>query len=73
MTPNYDCIIEMICDRLCIGVITGFMGELYQVFNPNILKNPQKFYNIKDKWNDQESTIYDLDSAILNLVRQSRS
>ena len=26
-----------------------------------------------DRWNDQENTIYDLDSAILNLVRQSRS
>ena len=50
MTPNYDRIIEMICDRLCIGVITGFMGELYRIFNPNILKNPQKFYNIKDNF-----------------------
>lgn len=25
-----------------------------------------------DRWNDRENTIYDLDSAILNLVRQSR-
>lgn len=26
-----------------------------------------------DRWNDRENTIYDLDSAILNLVKQSRS
>ena len=26
------------------------MGELYRIFNPNILKNPQKFYNIKDNF-----------------------
>lgn len=26
-----------------------------------------------DRWNDRENTIYDLDSGILNLVKQSRS
>ena len=29
MTPNYDRIIEIICDKLGIGVITGFYGSLY--------------------------------------------
>ena len=32
MTPNYDRIIEIICDKLEIGVITGFNGSLYGKF-----------------------------------------
>lgn len=48
MTPNYDRIIEIICDKLGIGVITGFTGSLYCSFNKNILKKPTDVYNCKD-------------------------
>lgn len=47
MTPNYDRIIEIVCDKLRIGVITGFRGELYQVFDENLLKHPSEVYNCK--------------------------
>lgn len=47
MTPNYDRIIEIICDSLGIGVITGFEGEVYESFQPWVLKNPEKYYNTK--------------------------
>lgn len=47
MTPNYDRIIEMVCDRLRIGVITGFQGSLYGHFCRNLLKQPTEFYNCK--------------------------
>ena len=47
MTPNYDRIIEIICDSLGIGVITGFEGEVYESFQPWVLKNPEKYYHTK--------------------------
>ena len=47
MTPNYDRVIETVCDRLNIGVITGFQGGLYQWYNRNLLKHPTDFYNCK--------------------------
>lgn len=47
MTPNYDRIIELICDKLGIGVITGFNGSLYGKFNKNLLKQPTEVYNCK--------------------------
>lgn len=51
MTPNYDRIIEILCDKLGIGVITGFSGSLFGRFNKNILKRPTDFYNFKSyKW-----------------------
>ena len=49
MTPNYDRIIEMVCDRLGIGVITGFQGNLYSRFCRNLLKQPSEFYNCRKK------------------------
>lgn len=48
MTPNYDRIIEIICDKLGIGVITGFNGSLYGKFNRNLLKQPTELYNCKN-------------------------
>lgn len=48
MTPNYDRIIEIICDKLGIGVITGFNGSLYGKFNKKILKQPTEVYNCKN-------------------------
>lgn len=48
MTPNYDRIIEIICDKLGIGVITGFKGSLYSKFNRNLLKQPAEGYNCKN-------------------------
>ena len=48
MTPNYDRIIEIICDRLGIGVITGFSGSLYGRFNINLLKQPTEVFNCKN-------------------------
>ena len=51
MTPNYDRIIEIICDRLGIGVITGFYGNLYGKFNRSLLRQPTEAYNCRDyKW-----------------------
>lgn len=48
MTPNYDRIIEIVCDKLGIGVITGFNGSLYGKFNKNLLKQPTEVYNCKN-------------------------
>lgn len=51
MTPNYDRIIEIICDKLGIGVITGFTGSLYGQFNKTLLNSTERFYNCKEqKW-----------------------
>lgn len=47
MTPNYDRIIEIVCDKLGIGVITGFTGSLYCRFNRTLLKQPAEIYNCK--------------------------
>lgn len=47
MTPNYDRIVEIICDKLGIGVITGFSGNVYGKFNKNLLKQPTDMYNCK--------------------------
>lgn len=49
MTPNYDRIIELVCDKLGIGVITGFSGNMYNRFNINILKHPTEIYNCKKR------------------------
>lgn len=48
MTPNYDRIIEIICDKLEIGVITGFNGSLYGKFSRNLLKQPTEVYNCRN-------------------------
>lgn len=51
MTPNYDRIIEIVCDKLGIGVITGFQGNIYNRFYPNLLKHPMEIYNCrKNNW-----------------------
>lgn len=47
MTPNYDRIIEIVCDKLNIGVITGFTGNLYCRFSRNLLKQPGDIYSLK--------------------------
>lgn len=49
MTPNYDRIIEIVCDKLRLGVITGFNGSLYGKFNKNILKQPTQVYNCRNR------------------------
>lgn len=49
MTPNYDRVIEIVCDKLQIGVITGFQGNLYHWFDRNLLKEPKKFYDCKQQ------------------------
>ena len=49
MTPNYDRIIEIVCDKLGIGVITGFSGSLYQKFDKNLLKQPKEEYNCRKR------------------------
>ena len=48
MTPNYDRIIEIICDKLKIGVITGFNGNIFGEFNKNVLKQPTEVYNCRN-------------------------
>ncbi len=45
MTPNYDRIIELICDKLRLTTTTGFLGEIYQYFDPSVLDNPYSHYN----------------------------
>lgn len=50
MTPNYDRIIEIVCDSLKINVITGFEGQNICTFNSHILKKPQDTYNIHKKF-----------------------
>ena len=47
MTPNYDRVIEIVCDKLGIGVITGFWGGMYCQFNRNLLKQATDIYNCK--------------------------
>lgn len=44
MTPNYDRIIELTCDKLKLRTTLGFFGNTYQSFNSNILKSPYDFY-----------------------------
>lgn len=48
MTPNYDRIIEIICDKLGIGVITGFKGSLYGRFSRSLLKQPIEAFNCRN-------------------------
>ncbi len=51
MTPNYDRVIEIVCDKLGIGIINGFHGNLYCKFDRNLLKRPAQMYNcIAGKW-----------------------
>ena len=45
MTPNYDRIIELICDKLELSTTSGFSGNMYQSFNENILKQPYDFFS----------------------------
>lgn len=45
MTPNYDRIIEIVCDSLKITVTSGFCGDNICSFNNVFLKNPNKFYS----------------------------
>lgn len=49
MTPNYDRVIEIVCDKLGIGVINGFFGNLYCRFDRNLLKQPAQTYNCTTK------------------------
>lgn len=48
MTPNYDRIIETVCDKLEIGVITGFLGNIYGRYHSGILRKPDDRYNCKN-------------------------
>lgn len=45
MTPNYDRIVEIVCDSLKINVITGFTGQNICYFNQELMKHPQKLYS----------------------------
>ncbi len=49
MTPNYDRVIEIVCDKLGIGVINSFYGSLYGKFDRNLLKHPTQTYNCATK------------------------
>lgn len=48
MTPNYDRIIETICDKCGISVVTGFSGEIFKRFDPQRLKNTDLYYNLRN-------------------------
>lgn len=45
MTPNYDRVIELVCDKLKIASTLGFAGNMYQSFNENILRKPHDYYS----------------------------
>ena len=45
MTPNYDRIIENVCDYLCINCIDGFKGNFKKSFDASLLRHPKEFYN----------------------------
>nr|WP_312579833.1 hypothetical protein [Sedimentibacter sp.] len=40
MTPNYDLIIELICDDLGVETIDGFTGNIFAQFNHQLIKMP---------------------------------
>lgn len=44
MTPNYDRIIELVCDKLKLRTTLGFFGSIYQTFDFNVLKDPYMHY-----------------------------
>lgn len=48
MTPNYDRVIEIVCDKIGLGVISGFHGNLYLRYDRNLLKQPSDMYNCKN-------------------------
>lgn len=48
MTPNYDRIIEIVCDKLEIGVITGFRGNIYGRYHSGFLRKPDDMYNCRN-------------------------
>lgn len=50
MTPNYDRIVEILCDKCSVSVITGFKGEIFQSFDPLRLKNPEYQYNLRNNF-----------------------
>ena len=50
MTPNYDRIIEILCDKCNISVITGFEGQIFRRFNATNLKKPDIQYNLKNNF-----------------------
>ena len=43
-TPNYDRIIEYVCDSLAIQVVTGFKGTYRLKFDASILHSPRMYY-----------------------------
>lgn len=48
MTLNYDRTIEIVCDSLKIGVVTGFTGNLICHFNDALLRKlPKKDFNVR--------------------------
>ncbi|EGJ9720635.1 hypothetical protein LXM06_002734 [Listeria monocytogenes] len=47
MTPNYDRVIEFLCDSLGVPVINGFLGGATGIFNADLLTGPQNFYKMK--------------------------
>lgn len=49
MTPNYDRIIEIVCDKLKIGVITGFSGNIYGTYHRKLMQRPQDWYNCQQE------------------------
>ncbi|MDE8197331.1 SIR2 family protein [Erysipelothrix rhusiopathiae] len=49
MTPNYDLIIELVCEEVGVGIIDGFSGEYYQTFAENELSEPRKIFRLTEK------------------------
>ncbi|EUJ20557.1 SIR2 family protein [Listeria aquatica] len=47
MTPNYDRVIEILCDSLEIQVINGYLGGAVGAFKSDLLKNPRAYYRMK--------------------------
>lgn len=50
MTPNYDLIIELICDDLGIEIIDGFIGNVYARFNHSLVRDPKEKVHLNKKY-----------------------
>lgn len=50
MTPNYDLIIELICDELGIEIIDGFIGNVFGKFNHTLVHDPKEKVYLNKKY-----------------------
>ena len=76
MTPNYDRIIEILCDKIGLISTSGFIGNIYKVFNYEALNKPYSIYNKEQclvrifkphgsiNWIKKNNEVYQIDDSI---------